>query len=141
MIIIREVVEADAADITMLSHQLGYAISAEQTLKNINALNQSKHHTVFVAVDEKVIAWMGVSYNISMESPPVCEIHGLVVDEQYRNMGIGKQLIEKAKEWCRDKQLNRLRLRCNIKRAGAHIFYTNAGFNVIKQQKVFEINL
>ncbi|MGI8581388.1 MAG: GNAT family N-acetyltransferase [Chitinophagaceae bacterium] len=97
MITIREVVAEDAADITVLIHHLGYSISAEQTLHHINALRESKHHTVFVAVDEKVIGWMGVSYNISMESSPLCEIHGLVVDEQYRNMGIGKLLIEKQR--------------------------------------------
>jgi GNAT superfamily N-acetyltransferase len=141
MITIREVAVEDAADITVLIHQLGYSISAEQTLHNIHALRESKHHAVFVAVDENVIGWMGVNYNVSMESSPLCEIHGLVVDEQYRNMGIGKLLIEKAKEWCRDKQVDRLRLRCNIKRTEAHIFYINVGFNEIKQQKVYEINI
>ncbi len=138
--IIREVVTEDAADITVLSQQLGYSICVEQTLRNINTLNQSKYHTVFVAVDKKVIAWMGVSYNISLESPPLCEIHGLVVDEQYRNKGIGKMFIEKAKEWSKGKLVSRLRLRCNIKRTEAHRFYTTAGFTEIKQQKVFEIS-
>ncbi len=58
MIIVREVVAEDAADITALIHQLGYSMSAEQTLQNITALNQSKHHAVFVAVDENVIGWV-----------------------------------------------------------------------------------
>ena len=99
MIIIREIIEHDAAAITLLSHQLGYLISEEQTLQNINALIQSNRHNVFVAVDEQqVIGWMGVSSNISLESLPMCEIHGLVVQEQYRSKGIGKMLIEKTKQ-------------------------------------------
>ena len=142
MIIIREIIAQDAAAITLLSYQLGYSISEEQTVQNINALMQSNRHDVFVAVDEQhVIGWMGVSCNISLESSPMCEIHGLVVNEKYRNKGIGKMLIEKAKQWSRDKGINKLRLRCNIKRTDAHKFYTNAGFTEIKQQKVFEINL
>ena len=75
MIITREVTGEDAAIIAGLSRQLGYTISVEQTLQNINALLQSEQHAVFVAVDDKVIGWTGVSYSISPESPPLCEIH------------------------------------------------------------------
>ena len=141
MITVRKIMTEDVAEITVLSQQLGYSISKEQTLQNINALVQSEHHAVFVAVDKKVIGWMGVSYNISLESPPMCEVHGLVIHELYRNKGIGKILIEKAKEWSTSKGINKLRLRCNIKRTEAHRFYINAGFTEIKQQKVFEINI
>jgi GNAT superfamily N-acetyltransferase len=141
MITVRKIMAEDVAEITVLSHQLGYLISTQQSMQNINALMQSEHHAVFVAVDKKVIGWIGVSYNISLESPPMCEIHGLVIHEQYRNKGIGKMLVEKAKEWSTSKGINKLRLRCNIKRTDAHRFYINAGFTEIKQQKVFEINI
>lgn len=142
MITIREVIAEDATVITRLSYQLGYSISEEQTLQNINALKQNKHHEAFAAIDEqKLIGWIGVSYNISLESPPLCEIHGLVVDEQYRGKGIGKLLIEKAKQWSSNKGVNKLRLRCNTKRTETHLFYQNIGFTEIKQQKVFEISI
>jgi len=141
MIITREVTGEDAAIIAALSRQLGYTISVEQTLQNINALLQSEQHAVFVAVDDNVIGWTGVSYSISPESPPLCEIHGLVIDEQYRNKGIGKLLIEKAKQWSRNRGVGKLRLRCNVKRTATHKFYEHLGFSEIKQQKVFEINI
>ena len=141
MITTREVTAEDAAIVTALSQQLGYTISVEQTRQNINALLQSQHHAVFVAVDEKVIGWIGVSYGVSVESPPLCEIHGLVIDEQYRNKGIGKLLIEKAKQWSRERGIGKLRLRCNVKRTATHKFYEHLGFSEIKQQKVFEINI
>src|SRR5215212_5845317 len=121
--IIREVTAEDAAAIAALSHQLGYTISEEQTLQNINALLQSERHITFVAVDEKVIGWMVVCYTISLESLPLCEVHGLVIDEQYRNKGIGKLLIEKAKHWSSEKGVGKLRLRCNVKRTETHKFY------------------
>lgn len=142
MITIREAIAEDAVEITMLSQQLGYIISEQQTLQNINALKQSKHHEVFVAVhEEKVIGWIGVSYHISLESPPLHEIHGIVVNEQFRGQGIGKMLIEKAKQWCSNKGTDKLRLRCNIKRTGSILFYQKIGFTEVKQQKVFEIVL
>jgi GNAT superfamily N-acetyltransferase len=139
--IIREVTAEDAAAITALSHQLGYTISEAQTLQNINALLQSERHATFVAVDEKVIGWMGVSYTVSVESPPMCEVHGLVIDEQYRNKGVGKLLIEKAKEWSSDKAVGKLRLRCNVIRTETHKFYEHIGFTEVKQQKVYEIQI
>ena len=141
MIIIREAVNEDAAAIAKLTHQLGYTISAEQTLQNIIALNQSERHAVFVAVDEKVTGWIGVCYTISLESPPVCEINGLVVDEHNRSKGVAKLLIEKAKQWSRDKGVDKLRLRCNVKRTDTHNFYTHIGFTEVKQQKMFAINI
>lgn len=141
MIAIREAVPEDAPAIRMLSEQLGYSLSEEQTLQNITALKQSDNHEIFVAVDDKVIGWIGMAYTISVESPPGCMINGLVVDENYRSRGVGKMLIEKAKEWAREKGMKKLRLRCNVKRTEAHNFYVTAGFTEIKQQKVFEINL
>ena len=140
MIVIREVLPENAPEISELSYQLGYPIYGEETIQNIVNLRQSKHDEAFVAIQEqKIIGWIGVSYKISLESPPLCEIHGLVVNEQYRNRGVGKILIKKAQQWTRDKGINKLRLRCNIKRADAILFYQNYGFNEVKQQKVFEI--
>src|SRR5687768_2851012 len=105
MIITREVTPEDAPHISALSYQLGYTVSVQQTLQNITALLQSGNHTVFVAVDEKVIGWIGISYQISLEIPPLCVVMGLVINEEYRNKGVGRLLIERAKQWSRDKKV------------------------------------
>lgn len=128
----------DAAAITTLSAQLGYVLKQEQIIKNINAVLSIKNHDAFVAVyDKKVIGWIGVAKAITIESPPYCEITGLIVDENFRGKGIGKLLIGKAKQWADEKALDTLRLRCNTKRTDAHLFYAHLGFKEIKQQKVF----
>jgi GNAT superfamily N-acetyltransferase len=142
MITIREVTIDDITEIATLSHQLGYSITDRETELNIKAIKQSEFHAAFVAVYENiVIGWIGVSYNISLESPPLCEIRGLVVHEQYRSKGVGRMLIDKAKEWGRSKEVNNLRLRCNVKRLEAISFYQKVGFSEVKQQKVFEMKL
>lgn len=139
MITTREVTPEDAAAVSSLSYQLGYTVSVEQTMQNIKELLQSENHTVFVAVDEKVVGWMGVTYQVSLEIPPMCLVSGLIIDEQYRNKGVGKLLIERAKEWSRKKKVTRLRLRCNVKRTETHKFYAHIGFSELKEQKLFEI--
>jgi GNAT superfamily N-acetyltransferase len=139
-LIIRKMAHEDAAAIAMLSHQLGYFLSEEQTLQNIAAVTANKDSDAFVVIHEKqVVGWIGISLAIQIESPPFCEIRGLVVDEKYRKMGIGKMLIEKAIQWCREKGNNTIRLRCNVKRSEAHLFYRHLGFKETKEQKVFEL--
>jgi GNAT superfamily N-acetyltransferase len=141
-ILIRQAARQDAAAITTLSQQLGYTLSEEQTLKNINAVLTNKDHDAFVAMHEnKVIGWIGVTQAILIELLPYCEINGLIVDEKYRGKGIGKLLIEKAKQWGKEKGNDTLRLRCNVKRTEAHLFYQHLGFIETKEQKSFEIRI
>ena len=140
--LIRKIHPADAPAISKLSEQLGYAISKEQTATQIQSINASANDIAYIAVDaDKIIAWIHVFYTVRIETLPFCEIAGLVVDEQYRGKGIGKMLIESTKSWCKSKNCKVIRVRSNIKRADAHIFYERAGFKELKQQKVFEINL
>ena len=135
-------IPGDAAEITGLSHQLGYLITIPETEQNISMILENKDHDAFVAVHEdKVIGWIGLSHAIQLESPPSCEIRGLVVDEKYRGTGVGKMLIEKAKQWSIGKGKDKLRLRCNVKRTEAHLFYRHLGFKETKEQKVFEIKI
>lgn len=138
-IIIRRLNKEDAERITILCKQLGYPMSVEQTFQNIKSVLENKDHDAFVAeLDKHVIGWIGVSQSIKIEVPPYCEIHGLVVDDNFRNHGVGKKLIEKAKQWARERGNDKLKLHCNVTRTGTHLFYQHLGFKETKQQKVFE---
>ena len=141
-IVVRKISKEDVAAVTALNHQLGYPLSIDQTLQNINAVIENKDHDAFVAADKiNVIGWIGVARAIQIETLPYCEIRGLVVDDRYRKLGIGKMLIEKAKQWAKEKGDDKLRLRCNVIRSEAHLFYQHLGFKEIKQQKVFEMEI
>jgi GNAT superfamily N-acetyltransferase len=140
-ILIRPIAESDVSSVTSLCEQLGYLQTTAQTLKNIQEVLASENHAAFVAeLQGKVIGWIGLG-TFQIESGSCCEIHGLVVDESSRNKGAGKMLIKKAKQWAKEKGNNSLRLRCNVKRKEAHLFYRHIGFREIKEQKVFEIEV
>jgi len=141
-ITIREMTANDATVVNALSKQLGYPLSIEQTLQNIHAVLQSKDHTAFVAeYTNKIVGWIGASQAIMIEVMQYCEINGLVIDQDHRGLGIGKLLIDKVKQWAREKNNNKIGLRCNVKRTEAHLFYEHLGFAEIKQQKNFVINI
>jgi len=141
-ITIREMTANDATVVNALSKQLGYPLSIEQTLQNINAVLESKDHTAFVAeYENKIVGWIGASQAIMIEVMPYCEINGLVINQDHRGMGIGKLLIDKVKQWARGKNNSKIGLRCNVKRTEAHLFYQHLGFTEIKQQKNFVISI
>ena len=141
-IIIREISVNDTKEVNALSKQLGYPLSIEQTLQNIKTVLQSKDHTAFVAEhSNNIVGWIGASQAIMIEVMPYCEINGLVIDEDHRGMGIGKLLIDKVKQWAREKNNNKLGLHCNVKRKEAHLFYEHLGFTEVKQQKNFVIDI
>jgi GNAT superfamily N-acetyltransferase len=138
----RQMSSEDAAVVAALSRQLGYPLSSQQILENINAVRRSKDHCAFVAIYEsRVVGWIGLAQAIMIESMPFCEINGLVIDENHRGKGIGKLLVEKAKQWAKEKGNETLRLRCNVKRIEAHEFYRRLGFKETKQQTAFVLDL
>lgn len=141
-ILVRQITIKDAATVAELSRQLGYPLSIEQIQRNIQAVTESTDHDTFVAVHEnQVVGWIGVEQAIMIESLPYCEINGLVIDENFRGQGIGKLLIEKAKQWAMERGNQKIGLRCNVKRTEAHLFYRHLGFSAIKQQTNFELQI
>ena len=139
---VREMTIDDVHAVNLLSQQLGYPLSMQQTLQNINSVVKSKDHIAFVAVIENRIAgWIGAAQAIMIEVMPHCEINGLVIDENHRGKGTGKLLVEKVKHWAKEKGNDKLTLHCNIKRTEAHLFYEHLGFKEIKQQKNYVINI
>ena len=142
MIQIREISEKDAESVAALSTQLGYESDIKQTSARIKRINNSNENCVFVALlDGEVVGWIHGFYTLRIESDPFIEIGGLIVDEKYRNLKIGKQLIENVNIWAKKHQVEKLKVRCNIKRSESHKFYEQLGFKENKRQIAFEMNV
>ena len=73
-----------------------------------------------------------------LESVGYAEIGGLVVAATHRRQGIGRALADAAGQWARSMGHGRVRVRTNVIRQEAAAFYGSLGFDLRKQQKVFE---
>ena len=136
---IRPVREQDYLAVNDLTAQLGYNLPADLTLANIrHILTNSDEHILVACLEDKVIGWIQVSCFVRLESGPLCEIVGLIVDGQHRSQGVGQLLVRHAMHWSGQKHCRRLRVRSNAVRTATHAFYLHAGFSEIKEQKVFE---
>ena len=139
---IRQANRRDYIPITILTKQLGYPLPENEIRENLEAIGHNKNEIIYVMTDkEEVIAWIHIFHAIRLESGSFAELGGLVVEERYRGKGIGKQLLEKACEWCRQMGIPKLKLRSNVIRKDAHRFYFRHGFKETKEQKVLELSL
>lgn len=142
MLLIREANRGDYIPLTTLTKQLGYPLPENEIRQNLEAICNNKNEIIYVMTDdENVIAWIHIFHAIRLESGSFAELGGLVVEDQYRGKGIGNRLLEKAREWCLQKGIPKLKLRSNVIRKDAHRFYFRHGFKETKEQKVFELNL
>jgi GNAT superfamily N-acetyltransferase len=139
---IREISEKDAESVANLSIQLGYESNIAQTLNRIRQITSNNENCAFVAViDDVIVGWIHGFYTLRIESDPFVEIGGLIVDETYRNLKIGKQLIESVNLWAKKHHVKKLKVRCNTKRIESHKFYERFGFKENKQQIAFEMDV
>ncbi|MBI2729812.1 MAG: GNAT family N-acetyltransferase, partial [Sphingobacteriales bacterium] len=126
----------------ILNNQLGYPSEAEVLKENLSkVLSLPDNYLLVVEYEQKIIAWLNVRLVTTIESGTNSEIYGLIVDEAYRNKGIGKELICSTKEWARQHGIKKLRVRTNVKRLEAHRFYFREGFKEMKEQKSLEVIL
>jgi GNAT superfamily N-acetyltransferase len=135
---IREIALSDAESAARLSVELGYGVSTAAMTERIRRLADTPHRTVFVAcVGDSVVAWIDVGEVCHLQSDPAGEIGGFVVAEGFRSTGIGRELLRRAEQWARDRQLGRIVVRCQIKRDAAHRFYLREGFELAKTSHIF----
>lgn len=129
---IRAATAGDAAAISALADQLGYAASTAEVRERLAAA------TVAVAeIDGQVAGWLQVEERRMIATGPIAEVSALVVDEKRRGSGAGVALLEWAEAWAGARDLPSVRIRCNEVRTETHEFYERRGYAVIKTQKVF----
>lgn len=90
------------------------------------------NHYVIVAIkDDKIVGYLAGSINEkgSYEEIQYGEINNMLVDNNFRGFGIGKLLIDKFKQYCKDNNINNLKVVASAKNIKAIEFYKNNGFN------------
>ena len=131
-ILIRKFHLKDIPYLTELTNELGYNTTFEQMALRMKKIIQLDNYWTFVAVkEEKVVGYIGINKNYFWEQDGYyLRIQALVVNNQFRQIGVGQKLIEAAEELARQSNANSILLNCGNRdeRQAAHKFYTKVGF-------------
>ena len=89
-----------------------------------------KHRTILVAEsDRRVVGMATIQIVISTaKGGPVGLVEDVVIDEQYRNRGVGRRLMVALTQWAMDRELSRLQLLADSKNRPALGFYGAMGW-------------
>ncbi len=136
---IRPALPADAAQVAGLCDQLGYPASVGEVQERLSRLRQDRQHMVYVAelASGQVVGWVHVYLCPLLIADLGAEIGGLVVDENWRSIGIGLRLLQQAEQWAQQQGCWAVHVRSNVTRERAHRFYERIGYQTIKTQRVF----
>jgi GNAT superfamily N-acetyltransferase len=136
---IRRAKGADAAQLAVLTGQLGYPATVAQIRERLRRIQPVSQNAVFVAdaANYGVIGWLHVSKEPLLESEMRAEVNGLVVAEGQRSLGAGARLLAAAEEWACKHGCKEMSVRSNVIRERAHKFYERQGYEHFKTQKSF----
>lgn len=133
----KRIEEIEFGQLKGLMEELGYELKTSQIVQNIQEI-RSRGGEVFVAkINNIVVGCVCAIIDVRLAAGINGEIVSLVVSEQHRGSGIGKELVELAESWLKQR-VARIRVRANLIRSEAHEFYLKAGYQELKTQKIFE---
>ena len=127
----------DYEKIAELAEQLHYPSTGNQVKARLDEMANSNQHGVYVAElpGGQIGGWIGLYIFRSVEQDSCAGISGLIIDQQVRSRGIGKELEAAAESWARSKGCKAISVHSNVTRERAHQFYARNGFEHIKTQK------
>jgi GNAT superfamily N-acetyltransferase len=136
---IRPMRPEDAAEVAVLSGQLGYPATTEAVARRFATFAGRADLVALVAEDAggALVGWIQAHAETLLESDPIPVIGGLVVRESARGRGIGRALLEAVEAWAAARGYPGLRVRSNVVRERAHRFYERAGYARTKTQHNF----
>ncbi len=142
-ITIRVATLEDAEAMKILCDQLGYSVPHSDIHQRLTIIGKDKNTDIMLATIDSgmVIGFIQVyAVNLLAEGSRA-EIATLVIDESFRNRGLGKLLVRKAEEWGSKRGLTYVVVRSKIDRERAHKFYKADGYSDFKTQHVFSKEL
>lgn len=132
---IRNVKISDYKDIAKIcKNDLGYDADELLVKSRIENLD-SNREAVFVAFcDKKAVGFVHCEIYNTLYFESLVNIQGLAVSSEYRRKGFGRELMNSAEEWAKQKGIYKIRLNSGLSRKDAHTFYRHLGYGDEKQQ-------
>ena len=90
-----------------------------------------ENEIVFVAeAEEKIVGYLAGSIceQISYITETFAELDNMCIDDQYRRFGIGTLLINEFKKYCKEKNIQNIKVTASTKNSRAIQFYIKNGF-------------
>ena len=89
------------------------------------------HYVIVATINNNAVAYLAGTINEkgSYEEIAYGEINNMLVTEQCRGLGIGKQLIDEFKEYCKRNNINNLKVEASAKNLNAINFYKRNNIN------------
>lgn len=137
-ILIRVAELEDVDRITQLADSLGYSTSIKEMQLRLKRLISHSDHAIYVAqlLEEPVAGWIHVGISDTLVAGRQVAINGLIVQKNYRKLGIGHLLMQQAEAWGRLQACAVVLVRSNMIRPEAHCFYQHLGYSPLKTQLV-----
>ena len=134
-IAIREAVEADLAAILRAYDEAGIggglSFTAEEAREQFAKLRRYPSYRVFVAETDGTIAGtysLIILDKLAKRGVPAGVVEDVAVLPAFQGLGIGRAMMEHAREECRRAGCYKMALSSNLAREGAHRFYDALGF-------------
>lgn len=139
---VRVALVSDAAAVVGLTRQLGYEVLAPDVEARLSRILSRADQQFFVAeLEGHVVGWLHAAISEYVETGPFVVIGGLVVDQEQRGKGIGRELMSRAEDWAKNQGCTIVRLWSSSFRTAAHRFYEGLGYANIKTQYAFAKSL
>jgi len=136
--LLREMTINDSSDVSVLSKELGYDVTVEEIEQRFEKVRGKPNYRIIVAeLDTKIVGFISYEHYEPIYFDAGINVIGLVVKEQYRNNGIGKELLMECESYARNNNLKYVRLNSGSQRIEAHKFYRKNGYLNEKDQKRF----
>lgn len=138
---IRKIKEGDGEAIAKVAKEaLAHDSSSSLIESRIKELKDNDNYFIYVYQDDstnEVIGFIEAErYNLIYGGNGF-NIIALAVDEDYRNKGVGRALVESLERYAISIGYTFIRLNSRIERADAHLFYSHIGYTEDKIQKRF----
>jgi len=141
---IRRALKSDIDSLLHLNHQIGVlhfnnapeafvAPSSEERAFLLNAINDPARLFLVAEISGEVVGFVTAMVTQNEAIPflvktPICRVGTIVVDENTRASGVGRQLMAKCTEWAKAQGAEQIRLEVMSFNRDAQQFYTKLGF-------------
>lgn len=128
----------DEMSLAQLATQMGYPVTASEAKKRLKDILRQKGEILLVAdVYGQAIGYVLGTTIIEINTPKTLRLGGMVVNENYRQWGIGRMLMKGLEKWTKQEKFEMILVPTNIKRKNAHKFYEKIGYERFKTQYLY----